>query len=122
MDPIQRASSTVNNVFFNVSVQQMSEYVEGSGIVLGSHGDGNESNKLKAGWEQEIAELNKVIQAIQGPQRTLEFSIHKETHAVMIKVMNKETGELIREIPPEKLLDIAAKMMELAGLIVDKKI
>lgn len=72
--------------------------------------------------ERKIEELNRAIQAIQGPQRTLEFSIHKETHSVMIKVLNKDTGEVIREVPPEKLLDVAAKMMEFAGLIVDKKI
>ncbi|MBU5355385.1 flagellar protein FlaG [Paenibacillus barcinonensis] len=72
--------------------------------------------------EKAIEELNKAIQAIQGPQRTLEFSVHKDTHAVMIKVLNKDTGEIIREVPPEKLLDVAAKMMEFAGLIVDKKI
>ncbi|KWX88741.1 flagellar protein FlaG [Paenibacillus sonchi] len=72
--------------------------------------------------EQTVAELQKAIDAIQGPQRSLEFSVHKETHAVMIKVLNKETGELIREVPPEKILDLAARMMEITGIIVDKKV
>ncbi|SEO66464.1 flagellar protein FlaG [Paenibacillus sp. OK076] len=71
--------------------------------------------------EKAIEELNKAIQAIQGPQRFLEFSVHKDTHAIMIKVLNKETGELIREVPPEKILDVAAKMMEFVGLLVDQK-
>ncbi|WP_413374351.1 flagellar protein FlaG [Paenibacillus taichungensis] len=69
-----------------------------------------------------VEELKKAIEAIQGPQKSLEFSVHKETHSIMIKVTNRETGELIREVPPEKLLDVAARMMELAGLIIDKKI
>ncbi|WP_167686495.1 flagellar protein FlaG, partial [Paenibacillus polymyxa] len=30
-------------------------------------------------------------------------------------------GELIREIPPEKTLDLVAKMMEIAGILVDEK-
>ncbi|WP_025688190.1 flagellar protein FlaG [Paenibacillus zanthoxyli] len=81
------------------------------------NGSGEPSSSQKA-----IMELQKTIDAIQGPQRLMEISIHKETHAVMIKVKNKETGELIREVPPEKILDAVAKMMEVTGLIVDKKI
>ncbi|WP_411348139.1 flagellar protein FlaG [Paenibacillus sp. WLX2291] len=72
--------------------------------------------------EEAIKELQKTIDAIQGPQKSLEVSVHQETHAIMIKVKNKETGELIREAPPEKILDAVAKLMEISGLIVDKKI
>ncbi|MBW4081664.1 flagellar protein FlaG [Paenibacillus sp. S150] len=72
--------------------------------------------------EQVVAELQKAIDAIQGPQKSLEISVHAKTHAIMIKVLNKETGELIREVPPEKILDLAARMMEITGIIVDKKI
>ncbi|MBY0220434.1 flagellar protein FlaG [Paenibacillus illinoisensis] len=72
--------------------------------------------------EQSIQELQKAIEAIQGPQRTLEISVHDKTHAITIKVLNKETGDLIREIPPEKILDVVAKMMEFTGILVDKKV
>jgi flagellar protein FlaG len=48
--------------------------------------------------------------------------VHKETKAIMVKVLNKDTGELIREIPPEKTLDIVANMMEIAGIIIDEKV
>lgn len=50
-----------------------------------------------------------------------EISVHEKTHTIMIKVLNKETGDLIREVPPEKILDVAARMMEITGIIVDKK-
>jgi len=72
--------------------------------------------------EEAIKELQKTINAIQGPQKSLEVSVHQETHAIMIKVKNKETGEIIREAPPEKVLDAVAKLMEVTGLIVDKKV
>jgi flagellar protein FlaG len=39
----------------------------------------------------------------------------------MVKVVDSETGEVIREIPPEKLLDMFANMLELAGLIIDER-
>lgn len=76
----------------------------------------------KQSVEDAVEQLQKAIEAIQGPQKMLEFAVHKETNAVMIKVINKETGDLIREVPPEKILDLAAKMMEITGIIVDKRI
>ncbi len=72
--------------------------------------------------EQQINELQKMIDAIQGPKRVLEVSVHQETRAIMVKVLNEQTGDVIREIPPERRLDVAAKMMELAGIIIDKKV
>ncbi|MCQ4088818.1 flagellar protein FlaG [Saccharibacillus sp. JS10] len=72
--------------------------------------------------EKTIQELKKAIDAIQGPQKSLEISVHKKTNAIMIKVMNKETGDTIREIPSEKILDVVAKMMEYTGILVDKKV
>ncbi|GGJ01367.1 flagellar protein FlaG [Paenibacillus hunanensis] len=69
-----------------------------------------------------LQEFQKTFNAIQGPARSLEISMHEETHSIMIKVKNKDTGELIREAPPEKVLDALAKLMEITGLIVDKKV
>ncbi|MGG4216672.1 flagellar protein FlaG [Paenibacillus jamilae] len=82
---------------------------------------GSTAQKQKT-HEEAVLELQKAIDAIQGPQKTFEISVHEKTHAIMIKVMNKETGDLIREVPPEKILDIAARMMEIAGIIIDKKV
>lgn len=50
-----------------------------------------------------------------------EFSIHEETKAIMVKVIDEDTQELIREIPPERILDLVAKMWELAGIILDER-
>ncbi len=50
----------------------------------------------------------------------LRFSKHSSTGRTMIKVINKETDSLIREIPPEDILNLAAKMQELSGILFDK--
>jgi flagellar protein FlaG len=52
----------------------------------------------------------------------LQFSLHKETGRTTIKVIDKETEQLIREIPPKDLLDLAAKMDEMIGILFDKKV
>ena len=50
-----------------------------------------------------------------------EYSYHKKTNRVSIKVIDRDTDEVIREIPPEKSLDLLQKMWELAGMLVDEK-
>lgn len=50
-----------------------------------------------------------------------EYSYHKETKRVSIKVINDDTDEVIREIPPEKSLKMLQKMWEMAGILVDEK-
>lgn len=49
------------------------------------------------------------------------FGIHEATNRVTIKIVDKETKEVIKELPPEKTLDMIAKAWELAGLLVDEK-
>ena len=49
------------------------------------------------------------------------FGIHDKTNRVTIKIVDKKTKEVIKEVPPEKTLDLIAKAWEMAGLIVDDK-
>jgi flagellar protein FlaG len=54
--------------------------------------------------------------------KRFEFSIHQETKHIMVKVIDVATNEVIREIPPEKILDLIASLWEIAGLIVDERV
>lgn len=49
------------------------------------------------------------------------FGVHDSTNRVTIKIIDKETKEILKEYPPEKTLDMIAKVWELAGLLVDEK-
>ena len=50
-----------------------------------------------------------------------EFGYHEGTNRVTIKIKDKETNEVIKELPPEKTLEMIEKAWELAGLLVDEK-
>jgi flagellar protein FlaG len=39
----------------------------------------------------------------------------------MVKIVDKQSKEVIKEIPPEKILDMVAQMCENAGLFIDEK-
>ncbi|MGW8958247.1 flagellar protein FlaG [Paenibacillus sp. NPDC055715] len=77
---------------------------------------------IPLGDEQLIKAIDRAVKALQGPTTTLEMSVHEKTHQILVKVLNKDTGALIREIPPEKTLDLVAKMMGITGILIDGKI
>ena len=87
----------------------------------------NAADRYFAEHEQDITE-SMMAKAIENANkrlmttgRQLEYKVHAKTNRVMVKIINSETQEVIREIPPEKTLDIFAKVLELAGLLVDEK-
>ncbi len=52
----------------------------------------------------------------------LNFSIHEATGRTLVKVINSDTGETVREIPPEQILNLAAKIDEMIGILFDQKV
>jgi flagellar protein FlaG len=71
--------------------------------------------------EQLVKAIEKAIHAMQGKTTSLEFSIHEQTKLISVRVKDSQTGEVIREVPPEKTLDFVAKLWEMAGLFIDEK-
>lgn len=65
--------------------------------------------------------IKRVNESVMGLNVELDYSVHDKTKSVMIKLIDKETNEIVREIPPEKLLDAFVFRMELVGLYVDEK-
>jgi len=76
-------------------------------------------NVLENDIIQAVRQANK---ALEGTNRRFEYSIHELTKTIMVKVIDTQTNEVIREIPPEKILNLIAKLWELAGIIVDEKV
>lgn len=50
-----------------------------------------------------------------------EYSVHEVFNRIMIKIIDDKTDEVVLEVPPKKLIDMAAKLCKLAGVIVDKR-
>lgn len=73
----------------------------------------NKADKLS----DSVDKANKTVR-IFNP--TLHFVIHKETGRVMVQVIDKVENKIIREIPPEKILDMVARIQEMVGLLVDE--
>ena len=52
----------------------------------------------------------------------LKFVLHDKLGEYYVKVVDIETDEVIKEIPPEKMLDMYAQMAEFMGLLIDEKV
>ena len=50
-----------------------------------------------------------------------EFKIHEGTGRIMVKLVDNDTKEVIKEIPPEKILDLVASIWDLVGILVDER-
>jgi flagellar protein FlaG len=77
---------------------------------------------VKVDEQQLIDALQQAVKSMQGPYTYLEFSIHEATKQLSVSVRDKETGEVLRQIPSEKSLDFLAKLWEMTGLLVDRKL
>ena len=52
--------------------------------------------------------------------RTIRLEIDRELNTVVAKIIDRDTGEVIRQIPPEELLRIA-KNLEQAGILLNRE-
>ncbi len=53
---------------------------------------------------------------------SLRFVFHEKLNEYYVTIVNDDTHEVIKEIPPKKMLDLYAAIIEKIGLIVDEKI
>lgn len=66
--------------------------------------------------------VDKLNNFLEDNQTHAEYEYHDTfRNDVMIKIIDDRTGEIIQEVPPKKILDMIAKMLELVGVLIDKK-
>lgn len=70
-------------------------------------------------------QLNSAIKATQDfvgiVNSSLEFTVDEDTGTTVVKIVDKETKELIRQIPSEEMLSIAKALDTIKGLLVRQK-
>ena len=86
--------------------------------------DGNRDDSQAKQTISENSQIRKAVDEINKKAHNSEavFEIHDATNRVTIKIVDKDTKKVLKEYPPEKTLDMIAKVWEMAGLLVDKKL
>ena len=83
------------------------------------------SNSGDQGMDQQAyhEKVRKAVETLNKKMSNSEavFGIHEDTNRVTIKIVDKSTKEVIKELPPEKTLDMIARVWEMAGILIDEK-
>ncbi len=85
----------------------------------------DEVKKQQYSNEEELRKTSSVMnEAMIISNHHLQFKVHKESGRIQVKVIDSESQKVIREIPPEKVLECSAmikKMLEeMAGILLDE--
>jgi flagellar protein FlaG len=114
--------TTEKNLTINVPSKAYDEAVIKHKSVEALQEADRKGSKISIGEEQKVKSIERALEAVKSHQTSLEMSVHEETNEVVIRVLDKETGELIREVPSEKILDMVSKFMEMNGMLFDEKV
>lgn len=112
------------------------EFTEGSALnssvvidkttpIVSQTGDksGQNSNQNNDNKQTQNEQIRKAVEQLNKKMHNSEaiYGIHEGTNRITIKIVDKETKETIKELPPEQTLDMIAKVWELAGMLVDER-
>lgn len=72
-------------------------------------------------------DVKKVVNSMNdflriSPSSHLKFEYHDKLNEYYVTIVDDRTKEIVKEIPPKKLLDMYAAMRDFLGILVDKKI
>ncbi len=122
-------SMSVNDLFQQVKSERsptqarQSNEAQGSVDTSSRHAE-NESRVQGKEWSLE--DLDSAMEAMNDLSSfratSLQFEQHEVLNRTMVKVVDRQTDEIVKEIPPEEFLDMISSMLEFAGIIIDEKV
>ena len=116
--PVAKTTAEYTDVSAPESVKAVDNTIS---IVENTKEKGNSANEgNKQPNNEQIKKAVETLNKKMGHSEAV-FGIHEATNRVTIKIVDKETKEVIKELPPEKTLDMIAKVWELAGILVDER-
>ncbi|ABA58824.1 Flagellar protein FlaG protein [Nitrosococcus oceani ATCC 19707] len=71
-----------------------------------------EREKREEGPQQLVEAVQNINDFMQAVRRELQFSIDEATGRTVIKVIDRENGEMIRQVPSEEVMALAQRIAE----------
>ena len=107
------------------TVEPVEKVDKTTAVVENAQSKGQDNNAADQNNDQQ-ATNEQIKKAVEQLNKTMTHSeavygVHETTNRLTIKIVDKETKEVIKEVPPEKTLDMIAKIWEIAGILVDEK-
>lgn len=120
---VKTEQSTGENRNASASVQEVQKIDKTLNVVQDSQQKGGYSEQGREQQQPTNEQIKKAVEQMNKNMFNSEavFGIHEGTNRVTIKIIDKESKEVIKELPPEKTLDMIAKVWEMAGILVDER-
>ena len=64
--------------------------------------------------------IDKLNNGVRDIHERLSFSVHEKTHRIIVKIINSETNEVVREIPPKDAIKLLEHIQDFLGMLVDE--
>lgn len=120
--PVVQTERSTGEGYSSASAQEAQQVDQNLTVVQDSQ---QKSGYNDQGREQQPSneQIRKAVEQMNKSMFNSEavFGIHEGTNRVTIKIVDKDTKEVIKELPPEKTLDMIAKVWEMAGILVDER-
>ncbi|SDI27799.1 flagellar protein FlaG [Pseudomonas flavescens] len=72
----------------------------------------------QTGMGEAIAKMQDYAQSVR---RNLDFQLDDSTGRVVVQVINSDSGEVIRQIPSEEVLELASRLEDARSLLLQEK-
>jgi len=66
--------------------------------------------------------VGKVRDALQQSGSQLQIEVDQDLHRVVVKILNRDSGEVIRQIPPQEVIDLAKDLANHKGLLFEEHV
>ncbi|AGI23640.1 hypothetical protein H681_08830 [Pseudomonas sp. ATCC 13867] len=80
--------------------------------------NGSDARDVRARLDAAVSDIQKHV---QGVRRNLNFSIDDATGDVVVKVIDGESGKVVRQIPSEEVLKLAARLEDMRSLMFEAR-
>lgn len=127
-DALRKSARQVENVQITTTDTQVSQQQQVAATTSadnnsqgGQPGSDNGQNGNKKMSQKFVSEAIDNANSHLPTRTRCEFAYDETTKRVSITIRDKDTDEIIKEIPPKETLEMIAKMWELAGILVDEK-
>ena len=67
-------------------------------------------------------DLDVINNQLKIMNRSIQFSVDDDTHDIVVSLVDKESGKVIRQLPPESVLRLREHMADVSGLIVEEEV
>lgn len=111
VDPMQSAQPAQSNIITSYGESANNKKLDGKMII-------NEKAVTEEDVKKSVEKLNKLL---EDKPTHVEYEVYGKFRDLTIRIVDDNTKQVIKEIPPKKIIDMVDKLCELAGVFMDQK-